>query len=100
MLTLLAACPSKLKKGIIGEWSEIGGTERLEILKDGSISLNSMYMRASGSYKFLEKDKLSLEFANASDDLKGPFVAQVSIIDNILILTMPNGRISKYERVK
>lgn len=97
MLALLASCTSI---PIIGEWKEIGGTEIIELFKDGSILLNSKYLRLNGSYKFVEKDKISVEFNTSSTALKGPFAVQVSVTDNKLTWIMPDGKIYKYERVK
>lgn len=99
MLILLISCSISLEKQIIGEWHEIDGTEIIELFKDGSITLNSRYLRVNGIYKFAEKDKISVEF-NTEGALKGPFVAQVSIIDNKLTWVMPDGKVSSYKRLE
>jgi len=98
-LSLLVSCSSKPENDIVGKWSEIGGKETIEFFKDGTVSVFSEGIAMGGSFRFFEKDRIKLEFGGLGA-LAGPILAKVSIKGDELTLTMPDGDVSKYKRVK
>ncbi|MDI6632362.1 MAG: hypothetical protein AB1507_05000 [Bacillota bacterium] len=99
ILALLVSCSSNLEKAIIGKWSEIDGTEKIEFFDDGTLTVADEEMNMGGSYKFVEKDRIRVELGGLGA-LAGPFVAKVSVSGNELTLTMPDGEVGRYRRVK
>lgn len=96
------------------------GTETIEFLKDGTVvivkevkdlwpnldpksgRLFKQYKHKEtsvGNYKFVENDRIRLELSGW-EGWGGAMVATVSISDNTLIFTMPDGRVKKYQRAK
>jgi hypothetical protein len=96
---LLSSCSSKPENEIVGKWKEIGGTETLEFFKDGTISVIDKRMSLGGSYKFVGKDRIKFELGGLGA-LTGPIVEKVSFSGRELILTMPDGKVSKYSKFK
>ncbi|MFH2012737.1 MAG: hypothetical protein ABIJ37_08580 [Pseudomonadota bacterium] len=100
IFVLFASCTTKPEDAIIGKWREKGHTEIIEFLKDGTVNVDykgtTMY---GGSYKFVEKDQIKLELGGLYA-LVGPIVAKVSISEEELTLTVPNGNVLKYEKVE
>lgn len=101
ILSLLASCSSKPEDTIVGKWSEIGGTEKMELFKDGTITIMvaDKGMNLGGKYTFVEKDRIKVEMGGLGA-LIGPFVATVSISGDELTWTMPDGEFSKYRKEK
>jgi hypothetical protein len=99
MLSFLVSCSSKPENAIIGKWSVIDGTEKMEFFKDGTITVADKGMNMGGKYTFVEKDRIKVELGGLGA-LAGPFVATVSISGDELTWTMPDGKLSKYRREK
>lgn len=132
LAALLISCAPKPENAIVGKWSNIGGTETMEFLKDGTIvtvteikeldiydparirkiptpsgykfvPTPGVYkfkkITKAGDYKFIEKDRIKLQWGGL-DALDGPTVANISISDDELTFTMPDGRVKKYQRTK
>ncbi|TVS08677.1 MAG: hypothetical protein EA417_22250 [Gammaproteobacteria bacterium] len=94
---VVTACGGNIEEEIIGKWVERDGPERIEFDEDGSVVLHFEGMELEGRYEFLARDKVLL-------DLRGPRVtsdpieAPVSIDDDVLSFTMPDGRVATYSR--
>ncbi len=99
-LSLIFSCSSKPENAIIGKWKEINGTGTIEFFKDGTVIAVDEGMSIGGSYKFIDKDRIKMEFQGFLGALAGPIVAKVSISDNELTFIMPDGTIEKYKRIK
>jgi hypothetical protein len=99
ILSLLVSCSSKPEDAIVGKWSEIGGTEKIELFKDGTITVVNKDIIMGGKYTFVDKDRIRIELSGLGA-LLGPFVVTVSISGDELTLTMPDGKVTKYRREK
>lgn len=99
ILSLLVSCSSNPENAIVDKWSQIGGTETLEFFKDGKVSLVDKGMTMGGSYKFVEKDRINVEFGGLGAFV-GPFGANVSINGDELTFTLLYGDVLKYKRAK
>lgn len=99
ILSSLVSCSSKQEDAIVGKWSEISGTEKMELFKDGTITVADKGMNMGGKYTFVDKDRIRVELGGLGA-LAGPFVATVSISGDELTWTMPEGKVSKYRREK
>lgn len=99
ILSSLVSCSSKPEDAIVGKWKEIGGTEKMELFKDGTITVSGESMSFGGEYTFVDKDRIKVEFGGLGA-LAGPMVATVSISGNEMTWTMTDGDKSKYRKVK
>lgn len=48
ILPLLVSCSSWPEDAIVGKWSEIGGTEKMEFFKDGTFTVTDKGMNMGG----------------------------------------------------
>lgn len=99
-LVLLASCSSKTENAVAGKWREVDGTETLHFLKDGTVNIEDRGMSMEGSYEFTEENKMRLDVDLLNLMTGGPVLTEVSIADNQLTMTMPDGVVSRYERVE
>jgi hypothetical protein len=93
-----AAVPSpssKQEDAIVGKWSEIDGTEKMELLKDGTMTVSDKRISMGGKYAFVEENKIKVNLGAL-----GLFVATFVISGDELTWTMPDGKVSKYKREK
>ena len=119
ILALLVSCSINPENAIVGKWSSIDGTKTMEFFKDGTVQEVDKEKRQeesifnpngpfktvwvtevkAGDYKFIEKNRIKLIWGGL-DGFDGPIVDGVSISEDELTLTMPDGKVSKYRRVK
>ncbi len=93
-LSLLAACSSTTENAIVGKWNGIGRTEKMELLKDGTLIDGS----ATGKYAFVDKDRIKVEMGNPRAPMV--FVITVSVSGDELTWTMSDGTVYKYKKEK
>ena len=93
-ISLISGCigPDKSENAIIGQWKEIDGAETIEFYKDGTISIVGD-ISVSGDYKFIDDNTIRVDLGFVS------LVAKISVSNDELILTEPDGEVSKYKRV-
>jgi uncharacterized protein (DUF2147 family) len=97
-LFLLISCSAKPEDACLGKWSTADGSAKLEILKDGSITIaekgntTGEYLLIGGTYSFPEKNKITI-------DLDGnKTVIEISITGDEMTWTYPNGEVLKYKK--
>lgn len=78
---------------IIGKWQEIEGTETIEFYKDGTISIVGD-ISVNGDYKFIDDNTMRVDFGSL-----GSLVLKTSVSNDELILTEPDGDVTKYKKV-
>lgn len=94
---LLSSCSSKPGDVVVGKWKEVGGTETMGFFRDGTVSIPDKEMSMGRGCKFIEKDRVKIELGGLGV-LIGPQVARVSISGEELTVTMPDGKMCKYQR--
>jgi outer membrane lipoprotein-sorting protein len=99
-LFLLISCSPKPEEACLGKWSTDDGSAKLEIIKDGSITIaekgntKGKYLLVGGKYSFPEKNKIAI-------DLDGnTTVITISVSGDEMTWTYPNGEVLKYKREK
>lgn len=55
-------------------------------------------MYSSGNYEFIDDDRVKLDLGGILA-LMGPIICKVSILKGELVFTMPDGEISRYQKV-
>lgn len=96
-MLMLMACGADMEREIVGTWEEVDGPEVVQFDAEGNVVLHFDGMSLEGSYEFLAGNRVLL-------DLRGPRVssdpieAPVQIDDDVLSLTMPDGRVASYAR--
>lgn len=97
VFTQQGALGSSPEKSIVGNWEEIGGTQAwMEFLKDGNVIAVAGRQQLAGRYEFLDKNRLRIDYGGRI----GAMIFKVSISEDGLVLTEPNGNISEFKRVK
>ena len=96
---LLSSCAASPEDKILGRWKEVDGTETMEFLKDGTVIVVDEGMSMAGTYKWIDNDRVKIELGGLGA-LVGPVVATVSMSGGELTFTMPDGKVSKYNRPK
>jgi hypothetical protein len=98
-LALLVSCASTPEQAIIGKWKLTTGADTIELFPDGTLISVERGIPAQGTYSFLDATRVEIEL----DELwgiTGPFVFQVWLPGDELILTLPKVGTKKYRRVK
>lgn len=93
---ILASCSSKPENLIIGKWQKIGSTSTIEFFKDGTGSITGTTglgkKSGAGTFKFVDDSHLRLEGLG--------IVVKISVSQDELTLTDPEGNVSRYRRGK
>jgi hypothetical protein len=103
MLPLLVSCSPKPEGAIVGKWGIIDGSQKIEFFKDGTLmaAKKSGGMVIGGQYTFVEKNRIKLKLDGLDPrDEEALMVVTVSISGQEMMLTMPDGHVSKYKREK
>ncbi len=99
IIAMLSSCSSKPENRIIGKWKEIGGTETMEFFKTGAVRIADEKTSLEGSYAFIDENRIKFALGGLGP-LTGPIVEKVSFAKGELVLTMPDGKVSRYGRFK
>jgi hypothetical protein len=106
MIVFLSGCSAQPSNALLGKWQEIDETSNtFEFFKDGTVSvttkeqnypllLPARIVNTAGNYKFVDKDKIKMDFPSAS------VVCKISFSDGVLTMTLSDGEFSKFRRVK
>ena len=93
----LVSCSSNSENSIVGKWQKDGGTQaKVEFYKDGSVTAVAGSNQLSGKYEFLDENRLRIDYGGKV----GAMIFKMSILENELVLTEPNGRISTFKRTE
>lgn len=96
--TLILSC-SKPEDKILGKWQEIGGTETIEFLQDGTVTVVDEGMTMGGTYKIVEENQIEMDLVGTGA-LAAPVSAKGTLTGDDITFTMPNGEFSHYSRMK
>ncbi len=99
ILLPLVFCSTNVEDAILGKWSEIGGTEKMEFFEDGTITVADGRMYMGGHYTLVDQDRIRVDF-DGLGELVGPLVVRVSISGDELTWIMPDGEVSRYKKAK
>lgn len=99
IIAMLAFCSSKPENRIIGKWKEIGGAETMEFFKTGTVHIVDEKTSLEGSFAFIDENRIKFALGGLGP-LTGPIVEKVSFEKGELVLTMPDGKASRYRRFK
>ena len=99
ILSTLLSCSPNSEDTILGKWSEIGGTEKIELFKDGTITIINKDSNMSGKFTFIDKGRIEIELKGLAAFI-GPIVVTVSISSSEMTWSMPDGTIFKYRKEK
>ena len=97
-MVLLLSC-SKPEDKLLGKWQEIGGTETIEFMPDGTVTVIDEGASMNGSYKIVDESKIEMELTGTGA-LAAPVSAKGMFSDGDLTFTLPNGEFSHYSRMK
>ena len=95
ILSSLVSCSPKLEDAVVGKWSMVGGTERMELLKDGTIIFyGHLGDSVSGKYTFVDRDRMRVVVGGHG------VMATVAVSGDELFWTEPCGSVIQYKREK
>ncbi len=100
LVLALNGCSSKPEELIVGKWKEIDATEIIEFFKDETINAVDKDISATGTYSFIDKNRLKIEYGGVIGSLAGPLIYEVSFNGDVLTTTNSKGEKSKYRRLK
>ena len=89
------------KASIIGKWERVDadvGKVTMEFFKDGTITIVSEDPTLTGDYTFVDDDHIRIELGGLAG-VVGPYVCNVAVSKDTLILTGPKGESHEYRRV-
>jgi hypothetical protein len=97
-VTAGCADESKLRRKIVGKWIETDGKIKMELFKDGTITLVVQAgpfegISNAGKYTFIDKDRVKVEWSGG-----GAWVAEVSISGDEMTWTRVDGVVLKFRR--
>jgi hypothetical protein len=96
ILLIFVSCSQKPEKAILGKWEN--SNETMEFFKDNSFITSSLLM-SGGKYIFVDDNRIKFDFGGLGA-FAGPIVVNISISQDKLIITMPDGTVMKYNRTK
>lgn len=99
MVFFLFPSSSNAKNAILGKWEETDGTETIEFFRDGTVNIVDKGRLIAGGYRFIDDDRLRLDLGGLGA-LAGSMILKVSVSGNELILTNPQGEVSRYRRME
>lgn len=101
LVLILAAC-SGPERDVLGKWKSEDGLSTIEFFHEGTVTMMDEIMPVSGSYTFLEKDRIKLDMGGIGA-LFGPLVSEIVISKNknkmIIVYPSPLGAV-RYNRVQ
>jgi hypothetical protein len=86
-------------EAILGKWRNISGKETVEFFKDGTLQFISDGSPMGGDYKIVDDSHIRVAFGGFAG-LAGPMVWQFAISGEQLTLTLPDGKVARYRRVR
>lgn len=88
------------QKEIIGKWQQVGGTETIEFLRDGTFVVeNGGHPMGGGKYSIVDDARLKIE-PSGMMAVTGPMLTKYIITGDNLILTGPDGGDTRYQLAK
>jgi hypothetical protein len=94
LLALLASCAMEATWTIDGKWQKTDGAEVLEFSRTGVVTVTDAGTTASAHYTFPDPRHLKIEMGSM-----GALVLKVSCTRDQLMLTNPEGVVTKYRRI-
>ena len=92
---LFASCSLKPAWDVAGTWEKVDGKETISFSRNGTVTLTSGLTNVNTSFKFSDAKHLKLDMGSL-----GTFDVEVHLAKDVLTLTGPDGKISKYHKVK
>jgi len=87
---------ASIETAILGKWQEVGGITQMEFLEGGYILAVAGRQQLSGKYEFLNKNRLRIDYGGNV----GAMIFEVSISGDEVVMTEPNGKVSKFKKIK
>jgi uncharacterized protein (TIGR03066 family) len=102
VLAGLVSAQAKPPELILGRWQPTDSTTKdkviLEFLKEGKVKITVLDQKYDGSYRFTSDE--TLEMTVSVDMTTKTTKLTVTVKDNELVLTPPDGKAEKYTRLK
>jgi len=92
---MFASCTLKPAWDVAGNWEKVDGKETISFSRNGTVTLTGGLTNLNTSFKFNDAKLLKLDMGSL-----GTYDLEVHIAKDILTLTSPDGKISKYRKVK
>jgi hypothetical protein len=97
-IVLLSACRREAKSVIIGIWHDVSSNETMQFTPDGKVRVIGK-LDMTGTYSFPDSTHLQFEF-NGLGALADPINMEYALSADDLKLTLPNGKVLFYKRVR
>ncbi len=92
---IFSGCTSQ-KSNIVGKWQEIGNTETVEFFSDNRVTVADGGLPFTGDWSYLDDGRIKIEIT-----MLGTTYSMTGRIEgDVLSITIPNGQISKYQKIK
>jgi len=92
---LFASCSLKPAWDVAGNWENMDGKETLSFSRNGTVTLTNGLSTINTTFKFTDSKNLKLDMGSL-----GTFDMEAHVAKDILTLTGPDGKISKYRKAK
>lgn len=92
---LFASCSLKPAWDVAGNWENVNGNETISFSRNGTVTLVSGVTNITTSFKFTDAKHLKLDMGTL-----GTFDVQAHLAKDVLTLTGPGGKVSKFHKVK
>jgi hypothetical protein len=92
---LFAACSLKPTWDLVGKWQHDQGKGSIEFFRNGTLTLQNGGTTLTTSYKMKDPKHLQVEMGSL-----GTLVLKLTVNRDSLTLTDPEGKVSKFQKVK
>jgi len=95
LVVLASSCALKPSWDVIGKWQKVDGIETLDFARNGTVTITVGSTAYTVPYMFSDTKHISVQVGSL-----GSTKVSVLVEGDIMTLTGPNGKVSKFEKVK
>jgi hypothetical protein len=95
LVVMAASCALKPSWDVIGKWQKVDGNETIEFARNGNVTITTGTNSFSVPYMFSDTKHISVQAGSL-----GNTKVAVVVEGDLMTLTGPNGKVSKFKKVK
>jgi hypothetical protein len=95
LVVLASSCALKPSWDVIGKWQKIDGIETLDFARNGTVAIMVGTTTYTVPYVFSDTKHISVQVGSL-----GSTKVSVAVEGDIMTLTGPNGKVSKFKKIK
>lgn len=95
LVVMAASCALKPSWDVVGKWQKVDGNETIEFARNGNVTVTTGSVTFTVPYMFSDTKHISIQAGSL-----GTTKVAVMVQGDEMTLTNPNGKVSKFKKVK